>query len=76
MSEQKSQKKGVRSNVQKRATSHREYDEMPASGPKAGASGKHNPNRQSDKDAAHGIDESRREQRKKQWSELERSEDV
>jgi len=76
MSDQKSHKQGVRSGAHKRATSHREHDELPASGQKAGAFGKHNQRRQSDKDEAGEIDEGRREQRKKQWRQLERSEDV
>jgi hypothetical protein len=76
MSEQKSQKQDGPSGAQKRATSHREYDEMPGSGQKADAVGKQKRDRHSDKNVAGGIDDSRREQRKKQLSELERSEDV
>jgi hypothetical protein len=76
MSEQQSRKRGVKSEAQKRQTSHREYDPMPASGPAGGAFGKHNPHRQSDQNAALHGDGGRAAQRRKQWSERERSEDV
>ena len=76
MGEQQSKKRGVKSDAQKRAGSHREFDPMPASGPTAGAFGKHSPDRQSDRDAALGIDSGRRAQRQKPWNERERSEDV
>jgi hypothetical protein len=71
--EQQSQKRGVKSDAQKRATSHREYDPMPASGPAAGAFGKHQPDRRSDRDAALQGDGGRAAQKQKQRSEHERS---
>jgi len=43
MGEQQSKKRGVKSDARKRAGSHREFDRMLASGPAAGASGKHAP---------------------------------
>ena len=52
MGEQQSQKSGVKSDAQKRAGSRYDYDPTPASGPDAGAFGRHAPDRQSDKDAA------------------------
>ena len=52
MGEQQSQKRGVKSDAQKRAGSRYEYDPTPASGRDAGAFGHHAPDRQSDKDAA------------------------
>ena len=52
MGEQQSQKRGVKSDAQKRAGSRYDYDPAPASGPDAGAFGRHTPDRQSDKDAA------------------------
>ena len=52
MGEQQSQKRGVKSDAQKRAGSRYDYDPAPASGPDAGAFGRHRPDRQSDKDAA------------------------
>lgn len=75
MSEQQSNKTGIRSDAQKRDTSHHEYEPMPASGPAAGAFGKHGPDGASDKDAALDGD-GRAEQRKKRWNERERSENV
>lgn len=76
MGEEQSKKRGVESDAQKRAGSQQGSDPMPASGPAGGASGKHSADRQSDKDAALGIDSGRRAMREKQWSERERSEDV
>jgi hypothetical protein len=76
MGEQRSKKRGMKSDTQKRAASHCEYDPMPASGPAGGAHGKPGPDRQSDKDAALGVDSGRRAMRQKAWSERERSEDV
>ena len=52
MGEQQSQKRGVKSDAQKRAGSRYDYDSTPASGPDAGAFGRHRSDRQSDKDAA------------------------
>jgi len=52
MGEQQSQKRGVKSDAQKRAGSRYDYDPTPASGADAGAFGHHAPDRQSDKDAA------------------------
>lgn len=75
MSEQQSKKRGVKSDSQKRATSHRDYDPMPANGPAAGASGKRPPDR-SGKEGAPGMDSGRRAMRQKDWSKLERKEDV
>jgi hypothetical protein len=50
MSEQQSKKRGVRSDSQKRATSHREFQPTPASNPVAGAHGKRTSTRDSDVD--------------------------
>ena len=52
MGEQQSQKRGVKSDAQKRAGSRYDYDPTPASGADAGAFGRHRSDRQSDKDAA------------------------
>ena len=52
MGEQQSQKRGVKSDAQKRAGSRYDYDPAPASGADAGAFGRHRPDRQSDQDAA------------------------
>ncbi len=52
MGEQQSQKRGVKSDAQKRAGSRYDYDPIPASGPNAGAFGRQAPHRQSDKDTA------------------------
>ena len=65
MDEQQSQKKGVKSDAQKRATTRN--DSTP---------GQHAPERESDKDAALGIDSGRRAMREKQWNERQKSEDV
>ncbi len=76
MVEQQSQKRGMKSDAQKRAGSHHEYDPMPASNPAGGAFGKHAPDRQSDRDAALRKDSGRFAQRKKAWNEREESENV
>jgi len=76
MGEQQSKKRSVKSDARKRAGSQREFDPMPASGPAAGASGKHPPDRRSGKDAAPGMESGRRAMRQKDWSKLERNEDV
>ena len=75
MSRQQSQKRGVRSDAQKRATAHSEYEEMPAGAKKPGALGKHGPDRKSDHEAA-PLNDGRLEQRKKQWRKFETSEDI
>ena len=75
MGEQQSKKRSVKSDARKRAGTQREFDPMPASGPAAGASGKHPPDR-SGKEGAPGMDSGRRAMRQKDWSKLERKEDV
>ena len=65
MDGQQSQKRGVESDAQKRAST-----------PKDSTSGQHAPDRQTDKDAALGIDDGRLAQRQKPWNEREKSEDV
>ena len=52
MGEQQSQKRGTKSDAQKRAGSRHDYEPVPASSPAGGAFGGHAPDRQSDKDAA------------------------
>ena len=76
MGEQQSKERSVKSDARKRAGSHREFDRMPASGPTADASGRRTPDRRSDKDAAPGRDSGRRAMGQKDWSKLERNEDV
>ncbi len=52
MGEQQSQKRGVKSDAQKRAGSRYDYDPTPAAGGSdAGAFGSHAPDRRSDQDA-------------------------
>jgi hypothetical protein len=50
MSEQQSKKRGVKSDAQKRATSHRQFQPTPASNPVAGAHGRRAASRDSDVD--------------------------
>ena len=52
MSEQQSQKHGVRSEAQKLDRAREGYEPLPASQPVAGAFGEHTPDRQSDQDLA------------------------
>lgn len=57
MSEQQSQKRGIRSEDQKLDRARKGYDPLPASQPVAGAFGKHGPAGESDEDLALKINE-------------------
>jgi hypothetical protein len=59
MSEQKSNKRGVRSEAQKEDRARDAYAELPASAQAAGAFGKQSPDRTSDEDLALALDEKR-----------------
>jgi hypothetical protein len=59
MSEQLSQKRGVRSSAQKEDRARNQYEEMPASSQVAGAHGNTKPQKASDKDVALAMDEQR-----------------
>ena len=59
MAEQQSNKRGVRSEAQKEDETRDAYAELPASSQVAGAFGKQNPDRTSDKDLAFALDEKR-----------------
>lgn len=59
MSDQQSQKSGMRSDAQKTATARHDYEPMPAANPVAGAFGKQ-PQTQSDQDLALSLEEKRR----------------
>ena len=52
MSDQQSQKRGIRSEDQKLDRAREGYDPLPASQPVAGAFGKHEPASESDQDSA------------------------
>jgi hypothetical protein len=60
MSEQQSQKRGKRSDAQKTATARNDFESIPPANPVAGASGKQQPQRQTDQDLALAMDEKRR----------------
>src|SRR6185295_4769997 len=59
MGEQQSNKRGVRSEAQKEDAAREAYAEIPPSGQVAGAFGKPNPDRTSDRDLALSLDEKR-----------------
>jgi len=59
MSEQNSQKHGTRSDAQKTATARNDYDPIPPANPVAGAFGKQQPQKQTDQNLAHPMDEKR-----------------
>jgi len=59
MGEQQSNKRGVRSEAQKEEGARDAYAEIPASSQVAGAFGKPNPDRTSDRDLALALDEKR-----------------
>jgi hypothetical protein len=61
MSEQQSQKRGVRSDAQKTATARNDYEPIPPANPVAGAFGKQQPQIQSDQDLALSREEKRRQ---------------
>ena len=60
MSEQQSQKRGVKSEAQKTRRAREGYEPLPASQPVAGAFGKHEPDAISDQDLALKLDERKR----------------
>ena len=64
-SEQQSQKRGLKSSAQKEHRARNQYEETPASNEVAGAFGKTNARKASDKDVAMKMDE-RRAQRERQ----------
>ncbi len=64
MSEQQSQKRGVRSDAQKTATARTDYEPIPPANPVAGAFGKQQPPIQTDQDLALSMDEKRRQAEK------------
>lgn len=64
MSEQQSQKRGVRSDAQKTATARNDYEPIPPANPVAGAFGKPQPI-QTDQDLALSMDEKRRQAEKR-----------
>ena len=57
MSEQQSQKRGIRSEAQKTERAREGYDPLPASQPVAGAFGEHKDDHLSDQDLALSLDE-------------------
>lgn len=59
MTEQFSQKRGVKSSAQKEDRARNQYDEMPASSQVRGAHGSTKPRKASDKDVALAMDERR-----------------
>ena len=59
MTEQLSQKRGVRSSAQKEDRARNQYEEMPAASQVAGAHGNTRPHKASDKDVALAMDEQR-----------------
>ena len=61
MSEQNSQKRGTRSDTQKTATARSDYEPIPPANPVAAASGQQQPQKQTDQDLAHSMDEKRRQ---------------
>lgn len=61
MSEQHSQKRGVRSDAQKTATARNDYEPIPPANPVAGAFGKQQAPTQTDQNLALSIDEKRRQ---------------
>jgi hypothetical protein len=68
MSNQQSQKRGIRSEDQKLDRARQGYDPLPASNAVAGAFGKHEPEGESDQDLALNLNEKRdkgEEQRRK-----------
>lgn len=59
MSEQQSQKRGMRSDAQKTATARKDYEPIPPANPVAGASGKQQQQLQTDQDLSLSIEEQR-----------------
>ena len=59
MSEQQSQKRGVRSEAQKTATARHAYEPIPPANPVSGAFGEQQTERQSDEDFSYTIEEKR-----------------
>jgi hypothetical protein len=59
MSEQQSQKRGVRSEAQKEADARHGYEPIPPANPVAGAFGEHKRDTPTDQDAALSLDEKR-----------------
>jgi hypothetical protein len=59
MSEQQSQKRGVKSDAQKQADARNSYDPIPATSPAAGAFGAQRPATQTDEDLALAQEEKR-----------------
>lgn len=59
MSEQQSQKRGTRSDAQKTAAARHDFEAIPPANPVAGASGKQQPQIQTDQDLALSMDEKR-----------------
>lgn len=66
MSEQLSNKRGVKSSAQKEHSARNQYDETPASNRVAGAHGKRKSRKASDKDVALGMDERRAKRERKE----------
>ncbi len=64
MSEQESQKRGVRSSAQKEASARDAYEPIPPSQPVAGAFGEHKPHRLSDEELSLSINTKRSRERK------------
>lgn len=59
MSNQQSQKRGIRSEDQKLDRARQGYEPLPASNPVAGAFGKHQPDSESDQDLTLNLNEKR-----------------
>jgi len=59
MSEQQSQKRGVRSEAQKTTTARHAYEPIPPANPVGGAFGEQQKDRQSDEDLAYTMEEKR-----------------
>ena len=64
MSEQQSQKRGIRSDAQRTTAARNEYEPIPPANPVAGAFGEHHKDAQSDQDLAASLEEKRLRKKK------------